>query len=447
MRTKAVNLWYTVRSSYWFVPMLMAFLAILLALSTLVIDMSLESAWVQSLKKLLGISPDAARLLLSTIAGAMMTVAGIVFSVTIVALTMASAQFGHRLIVNFMRDTSNQVVLGTFVATFLYCLLVLLAVSSGARSGFVPSISIVMSVVLALASAGVLIFFIHHAAEIIQAKSVIAMVNHDLHTLIHRVFPPESDGYSSPNPSGNSLENFESGGSPIAAANNGYLQAVDRDNLLKLAAEHGLILYSQYQLGKFVFQGSPLVLVWPEEKLDDHLAQKIRNSFILGDQRTYEQDVEFALDQLVEIAVRSLSPAINAPFTALMCIDRLGAALSHLTRRDFPPVHFVDEKGQLRLIEKPITFGALLNAAFNQIRQHGQANAAIIIHLLETPAVIAQRANREEDKSALLRHAMMVKRSAEENLSEELDRQDVEERYQAFLEALRQQPEKSGRVS
>jgi uncharacterized membrane protein len=163
-----------------------------------------------------------------------------------------------------------------------------------------------MSVALALAGAGVLIFFIHHAAEIIQTRSVIAKVNNDLHTLIHRVFPPESKDYSSSNTSGNTLENFESGGSPVTTASSGYLQAIDRGNLVKLAAECGLILYSQYQPGKFVFEGSPLVLVWPEEKLDDQLARKIRNRFILGDQRTYEQDVEFALDQLVEIAVRSL---------------------------------------------------------------------------------------------------------------------------------------------
>jgi uncharacterized membrane protein len=133
------------------------------------------------------------------------------------------------------------------------------------------------------------------------------------------------------------------------ATGSGYLQAIDWDNLVKVAAENGLILSSQYRVGKFVIEGTPLLLVWPKEELNRQLAEKLRNKFILGDQRTYEQDVEFAIDQLVEIAVRALSPAINDPFTALMCIDRLGTALSQLATREFPSVEFADESGKLRL--------------------------------------------------------------------------------------------------
>jgi uncharacterized membrane protein len=206
---------------------------------------------------------------------------------------------------------------------------------------------------------------------------------------------------------------------------------------VKVAAENGLILSSQYRVGKFVIEGSPLLLVWPKEKLNRQLAEKLRNRFILGDQRTYEQDVEFAIDQLVEIAVRALSPAINDPFTAMMCIDRLGAALCQLATREFPSVEFADESGKLRLVGKPTTFASLVDTAFNQIRQQAGSHAAVIIRLLEVLAVIAERTAKEENRLALLRHAEMIRRSSEENLPEGLDRQDVEKRYQGFLEALK----------
>jgi uncharacterized membrane protein len=291
MRIKALNIWYSIRSSYWFVPTLMAITAVVLAFITIAVDASVGQGWTRSLGKFFGNNPDAARLLLGTMAGAMITVAGVVFSVTILTLTMASAQFGHRLITNFIRDTGTQVVLGTFVATFLYCLLALLAVSSDTNGRFVPSISVTVSIVLALVSVGVLIFFVHHAAESIQAKSIVAKVSHDLDSLIHRVLPKESDDRLSSDAQNSILEAFAAGGSPIASASSGYLQAIDRGNLVKTAAEHDLILISQYRPGKFVVQGNALVLAWPEEKLDEQLAERIRNRFILGDQRTYEQDV------------------------------------------------------------------------------------------------------------------------------------------------------------
>jgi uncharacterized membrane protein len=446
MKTKALNLWYSVRSSYWFIPTLMAFLAILLAPFLVAIDMSLEPAWTQSLVEVFLNEPQGVRLLLATIAGSMITVAGVAFSVTIVTLTLASAQFGPRLLANFMRDIGNQVVLGTFIATFLYCLLVLLSVESDASNGEAPCISVIVAVVLALASVIVLIFFIHHAAEIIQVKSVIAKVSHDLYHMIDRVFPKELGDQPPLNMQNDTLENLAADSCPIAATRSGYLQAIARDNLVKIAAGHGLVLFSQYQPGRFVVQGSPLVLVWPREKVDRCLAEKIRNWFILGDQRTYEQDLEFAIDLLVEIAVRALSPGTNDPFTAMMCVDRLGAALCQIATRDFPLTTFVDSNGKIRLVEKPITFGDLTDSVFNQIRQYGHPSVAVNIRLLEVLGLIAQRAARADDKSVLLRHAGMIRRSCEENFTVELDRKHAEERYRAFLEDLRQGPEELNSV-
>jgi uncharacterized membrane protein len=437
MKAKALNVWYKIRSSYWFVPVLMASASVALAFITIIVDVRMRSEGIRSLAIIFGSDPDAARLLLATIAGAMATVAGVTYSIIIVTLTLASNQFGHRLLANFMRDIGNQIVLGIFIATFLHSLLVLLAVGHDINDPFIPYISIIVSVLLALVSVVVLIFFIHHATEVIQAKNLIARVSHDLNRVIDRVFPTESEDHLSSNTENNSSVNLEVDAAPIMATGSGYLQAIDWDNLVKVAAENGLILSSQYRVGKFVIEGTPLLLVWPKEKLNRQLAEKLRNRFILGDQRTYEQDIEFAIDQLVEIAVRALSPAINDPFTAMMCIDRLGTALSQLATREFPSVEFADESGKLRLVGKPTTFASLVDTAFSQIRQQAGSHAAVIIRLLEVLAVIAERTTREEDRLALLRHSEMIRRSSEENLPEGLDRQDVEQRYQGFQEALK----------
>jgi len=287
MKTKALNVWYKIRSSYWFVPVLMASAAIALAFITIIVDVSMRSEGAQPLARIFGNDTDAARQLLATIAGAMATVAGVTYSITIVTLTLASNQFGPRLLANFMRDIGNQIVLGIFIATFLHSLLVLLAVGYDTNNPFMPYISIIVSLALALMSVGVLIFFIHHAAEVIQAKNLITRVSHDLNRVIDRVFPTESEDLLSSNTQNNGPVNLEIDASPIMATGSGYLQAIDWDNLVKVAAENGLILSNQYRVGKFVIERSPLLLVWPKEKLNQQLAQKLRSRFILGDQRTY----------------------------------------------------------------------------------------------------------------------------------------------------------------
>jgi uncharacterized membrane protein len=180
MKAKALNVWYKIRSSYWFVPVLMASASVALVFITIIVDVRMRSEGIRSLAIIFGSDPDAARLLLATIAGAMATVAGVTYSITIVTLSLASNQFGHRLLANFMRDIGNQIVLGIFIATFLHSLLVLLAVGHDTNDPFMPYISIIVSVLLALVSVVVLIFFIHHAAEVIQAKNLIARVSHDL---------------------------------------------------------------------------------------------------------------------------------------------------------------------------------------------------------------------------------------------------------------------------
>jgi uncharacterized membrane protein len=412
----------------------MTFLALCLALGSIVLDLATteRSGWAY------GGGPDGARAVLSAIAASMITVAGVAFSVTIVALTLASQQFGPRLLRNFMRDRGNQVVLGTFIATFTYCLIVLRTIRSGSAE-FVPHVSVTIGILLALASLGVLIYFIHHAAVSIQAPEVIAMVAGDIQDGIERLFPEklgcaakeEHDDLSE-----EIAKNFEVRGDVTTARASGYLQSINEDKLMEVAEKNDLVLLLKLRPGDFVVPDGELAKSQPCGRVTDSMKNEIRGAFIFGTQRTHLQDLEFSIEQLVEVAVRALSPGVNDPFTAINCIDHIAAALCVLAQRSFPSPLRRDETGKLRVIAKPVSFEGIVHAAFDSIRQYGRSSAAVTLRLLDAIARIARCAQREADREALLSQALMIERGSHEGLSEERDRLAVEERFKKALEAL-----------
>ena len=209
--------------------------------------------------------PEGARAVLSTIAGSMITVAGVTFSITIVALTLASQQFGPRLLRSFLRDLGNQIVLGTFVSTFIYCLLVLRTVRGNDDAQFVPHLAVTLGVLLAMLSLGVLIFFIHHVSMSIQASQIIANVAADLEGAVARLFP-ERLGHERTPVTANTTAlpvDFEESASAVPADSNGYVQAIDEDALMTLATERDVVLRIDAEPGRFVRCGTALVRVRP----------------------------------------------------------------------------------------------------------------------------------------------------------------------------------------
>ena len=435
MKARIAQIWETVSSSLWFVPSVMTLLALCLALAGIAFDVATDdtSGWAY------GGGPDGAREVLSAIAGSMITVAGVAFSITIVALTLASQQFGPRLLRNFMRDRGNQVVLGTFIATFTYCLIVLRTIRSS-DSDFVPHVSVTVAILLALASLGVLIYFIHHAAVSIQAPEVIAMVATDIEEGIERLFPekighpPEEDQADI---SDDMVRDFELNGDTLTATKSGYLQSIHNDGLMEVAKENNLVLLLKCRPGDFVVPAGELAKCRPRGRVTDEVANAIQRAFIFGTQRTHLQDVEFSIEQLVEVAVRALSPGVNDPFTAINCIDRIAAVLCLLAQRSFPSPLRYDDEGNLRVIARPVTFAGIVNAAFDPIRQYGRSSVAVTIRLLEAISTIASCTERERDREALLNQALMIERGSHEAVPEEKDRADVEERFKKALEALR----------
>lgn len=440
MKAQILEYWDLIRSSFWFLPVLMASAAVALAFSTVVSEGPtqewLRERWGWSF----GGGAEGASAVLATIAGSMITIAGVVFSMTLVALSLTSSQFGPRMLRSFMRDRTTQLVLGTFVSTFLYCLLVLRTVRGREEVAFVPHLSVSFGVVLAVVSVGVLIYFIHHVAVSIQANEIVARISSELLQGIDRLFPAEIGGGTRdadcPPPDGDFLERFEAGAGTVPSARDGYVRVIDGEALMALAVARDFVLRVERKPGHYVVAGHPLVLIEPRDRIDESLIESIQLAFAIGNQRTFGQDIEFAIRQLVEIALRALSPSLNDPFTAIVCLDHLSSALCRLADLEPPSPYRHDAEGRLRVIAPPTSFPGLVDAALNQIRQDGRSNVAVTIRLLETIAVVARSTKREEDRAALQRHAEMVARGAAEALSEGDDRRQVEERYHEALRKL-----------
>lgn len=443
VRNRIAAIYEILRSSYWFIPSVMAILA--LVLSSLLVALDLYNAehrlidlsWIN----LTGAA--GSRAILSTVASSMITVTGIVFSITIVTLSLTSQQFGPRLLQNFMRDQGNQLVLGTVTSTYLYCLLVLRMVSEAPDSPIVPHISILVGVLLAVLCVGMLIYFIHHIAESIQVTTIIAGVSKALLASIDSLFPERvSEALGAPETDfalGDLLPpDLDQNVRPVPALASGYLKSVDLRGLLELAEEKDLIIHLGQRVGHFIVAGAPLGGLWPGEALDEDLVKAVNRCFLTGHKRSTEQDVEFLINELSEIAARALSPGVNDPFTAISCIDHLGIALCELAQRVFPPRLHKNRNNRVRVIDFPATFEHIVDTAFNLIRQYGRGHAAVTIRLLESIRVILPFTSYPGQREALLRQAGMIERGGQEALPEPGDRQDVHDRYLAIFQTLEQ---------
>ncbi|HEX7241255.1 MAG TPA: DUF2254 domain-containing protein [Longimicrobiaceae bacterium] len=436
MRIRLLHLWEQLRSSYWFIPALMTAGAVVLGLAMPELDEAMEGTSHWALRWLYRGGIGGAQAVLSTIAGSMITVAGVTFSVVIVAFTLASTQFGPRLLLTFMRDLGNQVVLGTFIATFVYCLVVLWTTGGASDASNVPSLSVALAVGMAVSSLGVLIYFIHHAAASIQAPNIVASVGQDLDEAIGRFFTDEVSTGPAP-PRGAGLpDGFEKEAFAVFAEKSGYVQAVDEGALLAAARDRDLLLRVNFRPGDFVTQGSALVHAWPARGEDPVLEDEVNGAFLVGNQRTPTQDVGFVVNQLVEVAVRALSPAINDPFTAMTCIDWLGAALARIARSPAPSAFQHDEKGELRLVLRPMTFARATDFAFEPIREYGAHVPLIVLRLLQMILTVAEHVGHDADREALLRQARLIEQETRAVSPRIWEREDVRARYAAVLRAV-----------
>lgn len=440
--TRIRAFWDYLRGTYWVVPSAMAVAAVALSVGMVRLDEFAASRLVDRWSWVFTGGPEGAREVLGTIASSMITIAGVTFSITIVALTLASQQFGPRLLRNFLRDPGSQIVLGTFISTFLYCLLVLRTVRGTDDTTFVPYLSVTLGVVLAMFSVGVLIYFIHHVSRSIQASQIITNVTADLEHAIERLFPEdlgedeaaaESDARAETSMSG-------PGTASVCATVSGYVQAIDSERLLTLAVEEDLVLRVDAGPGAFVRTGSVLLTLRAPGQRSRKEDDRLRSAFIIGGERTGTQDVAFFLNQLVDLAVRALSPGVNDPGTARTCIDRLEQALCLVAGRRLPSARRYDAEGALRIVAAPVTLSTLAESALAEVGRHGGSSVSVSCRLLDAIGGIARCVRREEDRQTLMQHAETIASRARHLITETTDQDQIARCHRTALAALSTAP-------
>jgi uncharacterized membrane protein len=421
------------RTNLWLVPAVEVFVAVLLFAGTYALDRAAYDGVFHYPGWVISGSADAAREILTAIAAAIITVVGIVFSIVIVALTLTSTQFGPRMLRNFIRDRGTQVTLGTFVATFVYSVLALGSVGQGAHGDFVPHIGITVMLVLTLADLAVLIYFLHHIAVQIQLPQVIAGIAADLAQAIELQAGDPTVGADA-RYAERLIAEMDGPGGEIAAPRSGYLQFIRHRTLVQMAAEEDAVIHLRYRPGHFLVQGHPYATVWPADAAS-RVARELAQAHITGPHRTLAQDVAFGVDQLVEICIRALSPAVNDTFTALTCIDWIGDSLCKVTGRWQPTSVYRDPSGTVRLIATQITYVRLVQRAFEKVRQAGRGMPAVMIRQLDALTKISERASAPDDRQVLLDQAAMIDRLSQATVDEPSDRSDVRRAYEHVLGA------------
>ncbi|MCO5165145.1 MAG: DUF2254 domain-containing protein [Planctomycetes bacterium] len=392
------------RQSFWFVPSLMLAATVALAALTLWIDWNYDVgdvkgsafAWIQ-----LG-GAEGARAMLTSVATSIMTVVGVIFSVTIAVLTLTTSQFGPRLLRAFIADRANQAVLGAFLSTFLYCLIISLTIGDGDEDPL-PRLSILVGAGLAAISVMVFVFFVHHVARSIQADEVVDVAARELDEVIEAVYAPAGEG---PREAFARLPDwFADDARAVRARTGGYVTSIDLDHLVHVARERDLVLEVVRLPGWFVTAGDALLRAGPTARVDEGTVERLRRGFYLGEARTAEQDLEFALQQLVEIALRAMSTGINDPFTAVRCVDRLEAGLRRLCGRVPPPAARHDGDGALRLVMPWLELPRAIVTVFEPLRIVAPGAPQLMRRLLEALRAVAREAPSERAVAAL-RHQL-----------------------------------------
>lgn len=409
MKMKLLHLWQEMESSFWFVPGLIVLTAIIFASFMIHLDLNLNLKYLDNWPMLFGASAAGSRSLLSSVATSMITVAGVVFSITLVALTLTASQYSSRVLRHFMRNRVTQVVLGIFVAIFAYCLVVLRTIRDNGDLSFVPSLSVLIGLGLSFLGIGILIYFIHHVAKSIQACNIISVIAQECYETIDHLFPHKM---SEEEELSVHLRDLAASGpqTHVRAEKTGYLEQIDLDTLRDFAKKHGAMIHVEYGIGDFVAQNISLLTIESKEHIEEHEAKKLNHAFSINRERSMNQDLAYGIQQIVDIALKALSPAINDPTTAMMCIDYLGSIFVMLGDRLInPPI--IIEKNMPQVIAPAPSFNSFLDIAFRQIRQQANNSSSVLNHQLCSLMMITQNTHNQKRRTRLLEEAELIEAS------------------------------------
>ena len=451
-------LWSALLSTLWFVPGLLvlagAGLAVLMVDLSARIDGEVLARW----PRIFGASADSSRDMLAAIAGSLITVAGVTFSLTMVAVTQASAQYSPRILRNFMRDRASQFVLGGLAGIFTYCLVVLRTIRGpGEEDGFVPSVAVLVGFIFAVLGIALLIFFIHHIASALQASSIISRVADDTVHAIDRLFPAdvgEPDGRRDDRAEQERLGRMR--WLAIPARRSGYIQNVDGDTLLEVARRYATVVRMDCAVGDFLIPGLPMASVAmapevpepPERSAasgDDatrkwrDLADEVAGAFDLGTHRTVDQDASFGVRQIVDIAQKALSPGINDPTTAMNAVDHLGVVLARAAvRTDEPSLRY--DGNVLRVVARGPTFEILAERGLSEIRRYAESHVAVLVRLVDVVEALSRFPIRASRRTVLERHLDLLEEASKRSVPAPHDRDMLVARVASARQTLARAP-------
>ena len=429
--------WDRLKVSFWFAPVVMSLAAVLLAWAMYWVDSHIPNETLQDSRFILSGTPGEIRTMLISLASTVLATAGVVFTLLTLPLSTVAAQYGSRLLRVFLGDRTTQIVLGTFVATFVYCLAAALSIPPASVQPEGPQITATVGLLLVLATFSSLILLVHHISTMLQAPKIAAAAGAELLDVVLSEIPEVMsidgrEGGSETRP--DSL--VEKDAYPVRVNQTGYIQYIDPQYMLTLAQEKDLVVRLLRKPGHLVWREARVALVWPAARVDEELDRQIRKAFRIGNGRTPTQDVAYAVNQLVEMAVRAMSPAINDPFTAMTCLDYIGEGLALFIQQGEKSPYYYDQDNRLRLVLEPVTFAELLSGAFDMLRHASCDNASVLLHMLEVIDAIGQEADSPKSRQELLRHVSLIQVESQAGAIIDRDRERISQRCTELADLL-----------
>jgi len=436
-RVAARYQWDRLKVSFWFAPVVMAIAAVLLAWLMYWIDGLLPNEILQDSRLVLSGTPSELRSVLIGIASSVLATAGVVFTLLTLPLSTVAAQYGSRLLRVFLGDRTTQLVLGTFVATFVYCLAAALSILPATIEPEGPQLTVSVGFLLMLASFSSLIVLVQHISTMLQAPNIAAAAGAELRDVVLSEIPGQTTSSDGSKEELKIFSDFmtEKDAHPIRVRQAGVIQYIDPDTLLTLAIEHNLVIRLIHKPGDIVWHDKQVASIWPANRVDEDLDRQIRNAFRIGNGRTPTQDVAYAVNQLVEMAVRAMSAAINDPYTAMTCLNYIGEGLALFIKHGEKSSCYYDQNNQLRLVLDPVTIVELFDNAFTMLRHASCDNASVLLHMLQVIDTIAQEADSTRVIEELLSHVNLIQTESKAGSLIDADRERISDTCEKFRES------------
>ncbi|HBV21437.1 MAG TPA: hypothetical protein DEF07_06925 [Nitrosomonas sp.] len=422
--------WEKLLTTIWFVPVLISTGLVIFAIGLLSLDQQFDVhnwSWTSTLQ----IGTVGIRQVLSVTTSAIISLTGVVFSISVVALTLAANQFGSKILYNFLRDNKNKVVLGLLIGSFLYGLALLSVIDTHTDSSQqIPFISVIGSLVLTVSAVIGLIYFIHNISTTIQADQIISLIGEELNQAIEKTLLDLDDRHTIQ--SAKQKWDIATHAMPVKtiyAATSGYVEFIDLAKLNKIAEKENQHIELLLRPGDFIIENAPIIRIYDDEDISETYPNIVRLCISLGRKRTPFNDIEFAIMQLLQIALRALSPGINDSLTAISCIDWLSSSLGRMANKRFPYDYLEDQNGIIRIKKHEFGFADAADTMFHPLRQNARGNEMVMIHLLETISRILQVNKNPQYSQALFHHAELILEASKESFQSTSDKNELIKRF------------------